>query len=135
MLVEAFRSLRAARGVTAFILFILTVTISAATVTFSVVDAVVLRPLPFDRPDELVWIVGGVLGRVARVVGLGLALGLPLACVISSGFAALFFEVRPTDAWVYLIVAAVLTAFAILAAFVPARRASHVDPLLALRAE
>jgi len=48
------RSLRSTPGVTVFILAILTVTIAAATVTFSVVDAVVLRPLPFDKPSELV---------------------------------------------------------------------------------
>ncbi|MEX2661352.1 MAG: ABC transporter permease [Vicinamibacterales bacterium] len=53
MFVDAVRSLRAARGVTLFILFILTLTISVATVTFSVVDAVVLRPLPFDKPGGL----------------------------------------------------------------------------------
>ena len=53
MIVDAVRALRAAAGVSLFILFILTVTIAAATVTFSVVDAVVLRPLPFDQPEGL----------------------------------------------------------------------------------
>lgn len=48
------RSLRATPAVTAFILVILTLTIAAATVTFSVVDAVVLRALPFDKSHELV---------------------------------------------------------------------------------
>lgn len=52
MFIEGVRSLRAAPGVTLFILAILTSTIAAATVTFSVVDAVVLRPLPFDRSNE-----------------------------------------------------------------------------------
>ena len=37
---------------------VLAVAIAAATVTFSVVDAVVLKPLPFDRPDQLVQITG-----------------------------------------------------------------------------
>lgn len=54
MIVDAIRSLRAAPAVTLFILFILTLTVSVATVTFSVVDAVVLRPLPFHESDELV---------------------------------------------------------------------------------
>lgn len=60
MLADALRSFRAAPGVTTFILLILILTISAATVTFSVVDTVVLRPLPFDdcsataiRSDEM----------------------------------------------------------------------------------
>lgn len=54
MVRDAIRSLRAAPGVTVAVLFILTVAISVATVTFSVVDAVVLRPLPFEKADELV---------------------------------------------------------------------------------
>lgn len=48
------RSLRSAPGATAGIILILTLGISAATVTFSVVDTVVLRPLPFERDHELV---------------------------------------------------------------------------------
>ncbi len=80
-------------------------------------------------------IVGDLVGQASRMVGAGLVLGLPAAWLVSRGFESLFFEVRPTDAWVYLIVAAVLIVFTVLAALVPARRASHVDPLVALRAE
>jgi predicted permease len=80
-------------------------------------------------------IVAALVGQAGRIVASGLALGLPTAWLVSRGFESLFFEVRPTDAWVYLIVAVVLTLVAILAALVPARRASHVDPLVALRAE
>jgi putative ABC transport system permease protein len=54
MLVDAIRSLARSRGVTLFVLLVLTLAIAAATVTFSVVDAVVLRPLPFDNPGGLV---------------------------------------------------------------------------------
>jgi hypothetical protein len=46
---DTIRSLRRAPGNTLFILFILTLTIAAATVTFSAVDAVVLRPLPLTN--------------------------------------------------------------------------------------
>ena len=54
MLLDALRSLRHWRGSAAFIVAILTIVIAAATVTFSVVDAVVLRPLPFPEPDRLI---------------------------------------------------------------------------------
>jgi putative ABC transport system permease protein len=50
-------------------------------------------------------------------------------------FTALFFQVRPGDPWVYLLVASLLTVVGLAAAFVPARRAAHVDPLIALRTE
>ena len=65
---DAWRSLRATPGVTAFILCVLTLGISAATVTFSVVDAVVLRPLPFPGAGRLVAIEArrpGAFGNVS----------------------------------------------------------------------
>jgi putative ABC transport system permease protein len=55
---DAGRALRRSPAHALFILVVLAVAIAAATVTFSVVDAVVLRPLPFDRTDQLVQIAG-----------------------------------------------------------------------------
>ena len=55
--------------------------------------------------------------------------------MISRGFAALFFQVRPTDLSIYLIVAVLLAAIGLLAATVPARRASRVDPIVSLRSD
>jgi putative ABC transport system permease protein len=74
-----------------------------------------------------------VLFTTARYVVLGLALGLPTAWWISRGFAALFFQVQPTDLSTYAIVAAVIALAGIVAAILPARRASRVDPLVSLR--
>src|SRR5262245_36974996 len=51
---DAWRGLRASPGTTALALLILTLGIAAATVTFSVVDTVVLRRMPFPEPDRLV---------------------------------------------------------------------------------
>lgn len=72
---------------------------------------------------------------MARYVALGLAIGLPIAWLATRTSATLFFQVRPTDAWVYLVVAGVLAAVGLTAALVPAHRASRVDPVTALRAE
>jgi ABC-type antimicrobial peptide transport system permease subunit len=80
-------------------------------------------------------IAGAVLAQIGRQLAVGLTLGLLVAWFVSRGFAALFFEVRPTDAWVYALVASVLMVVGVAAALVPARRASRVDPLVALRVE
>ena len=74
-----------------------------------------------------------VLSRAGRHVGLGLALGLPAAWWCSRGFAALLFRVTPTDLSVYAGVAAMLGFVGVVAAVVPARRASKVDPVISLR--
>jgi len=55
--------------------------------------------------------------------------------LVSRMFTALFFQVQPGDSWVYILVASLLTGVSLAAAFVPARRASQVDPLIALRTE
>jgi hypothetical protein len=72
--------------------------------------------------------------RRAQPDDAGLRLGLPAGWLISRGFASQFFQVRPTDASIYLIVAVTVGVIAIVAAFVPARRAANVDPVVSLRA-
>ena len=61
------RAVRRSPAHALFILVVLAVAIAAATVTFSVVDAVVLRPLPFDRSDQLVQICGPQSARPVSV--------------------------------------------------------------------
>jgi predicted lysophospholipase L1 biosynthesis ABC-type transport system permease subunit len=75
----------------------------------------------------------GVLGRAAKHVVAGLAIGLPIAWWISRGFGALFFKVQPSDVSVYLIVSALLLVAGLAAAAIPARRAARVDPIVSLR--
>ena len=55
--------------------------------------------------------------------------------MLSQFLSGLLFEIEPTDPVTFLAVGAVLAAVALLAAFVPARRATRVDPIDALRAE
>ncbi|HYK91858.1 MAG TPA: ABC transporter permease [Acidobacteriota bacterium] len=65
----------------------------------------------------------------------GVALGLAAAAVLTRLLATLLFGVRPVDPATYVAVSAVLGAVALLASYIPARRASSVDPVEALRWE
>jgi putative ABC transport system permease protein len=66
---------------------------------------------------------------------LGVAIGLAGALALTRVMASLLFEVAPTDAMTLGIVSAGLLAIALLACYIPARRAAKVDPLVALRYE
>jgi predicted permease len=74
-----------------------------------------------------------VLTRAGGHVFSGLAIGLPAGWLISRGFASFFFQVKPTDASIYVIVAMTIGVVAVVAAIVPARRAANVDPVISLR--
>jgi len=80
-------------------------------------------------------VVALVLKGGARLVAIGVVLGLPAAWVASRWVESLLFGVRPTDPAVMVGAIVVLGTAAQLAAYLPARRASHVDPLVALRHE
>jgi predicted permease len=76
-----------------------------------------------------------VLGQGLMVVGIGFALGLPVAVVVTRLFTNILFQVQPSDPGVYLAVATLLGVVALLASYVPARRATKIDPLTAIRQE
>jgi ABC-type antimicrobial peptide transport system permease subunit len=76
-----------------------------------------------------------VFGEAMRSVGVGIALGLSAAWAASSWFASVVFGVTPTSPGVYLVVAGVVVTVALVAALVPALRASRLDPLTALRTD
>jgi predicted lysophospholipase L1 biosynthesis ABC-type transport system permease subunit len=80
-------------------------------------------------------ILRSVLGRAAVYLAGGLAIGLSAAWVLSALVSGFLFQIQPHDPWIYLGVAASLGATGVIAAFVPARRAARVDPLIALRLE
>jgi predicted permease len=75
----------------------------------------------------------GVFTMAGWHVCIGLAIGVPAAWWLSRGFASLLFGVTPTDISVYATVGAVLTVTAFAAAWLPARRAARVDPIVSLR--
>ncbi len=84
------------------------------------------------RPAE---ILGMILRQGMALALLGIALGLLGALALTQLFEGLLFEVGPTDPPTFVGVAAVLGAAALVACYVPARRAARVDPIIALRAE
>ena len=67
--------------------------------------------------------------------GIGVVLGLVGAALLSRSMTTLLFNVRPTDPTVYAAVSFVLIGVALLASYLPARRAARIDPLIALRDE
>ncbi|MBZ5726587.1 MAG: ABC transporter permease [Acidobacteriia bacterium] len=80
-------------------------------------------------------IVGAVIRRGMLLAGIGLAAGVGGAWALTGYLKTLLFQVEPTDAVTFLLVAALLLAAALLACFVPAMRAARIDPQAALRAE
>ncbi len=76
-----------------------------------------------------------VLREGGRLAGLGLALGLIAALGLTRLMSSLLFGVRPGDPLTLGIAAAVLILVALAACYIPARRATRVDPMVALRYE
>ncbi len=80
-------------------------------------------------------IIGLILKQGLWKSGLGIVLGLIGAFVFSRYMTSLLFNVQPTDPLVYVVGSTVLIAVALLASYLPARRAAKIDPLVALRDE
>lgn len=76
-----------------------------------------------------------VVGRGLRLAGLGVAIGLVAALVLTRLMQGVLYGVTPTDPLTFVGVAAALLAVAAFASWLPARRATRVDPLVALRSE
>lgn len=80
-------------------------------------------------------VVREILGDGLRLIGLGIGIGLAAAFGLTRLMAGLLFGVPPTDPATFAGVALLLAAAALLACWIPARRASRVDPMVVLRAE
>ena len=76
-----------------------------------------------------------VLTESARLVLVGLVVGILVALGVTRYLSTLLFAVHPADPLTFLGVAVLLTAVALLACYVPARRAMRVDPIVSLRYE
>ena len=80
-------------------------------------------------------VIAMVLREAMILTAIGLAIGLPFALVVGNALRAFLFEVQPRDGVTLAASCMVLSMVALLAAYVPARRASRIDPIAALRAE
>jgi putative ABC transport system permease protein len=78
---------------------------------------------------------GMVLGQGARLAGLGIAIGLLVSLGTTRMLAGFLYGVRPADPLTFAGVSLLLVVIALLACYLPARRAMRVDPLVALRNE
>ena len=76
-----------------------------------------------------------IVSEGMRVVLLGLVIGLAGGLALGRTVQSLVYGVGVSDPKIYLVVAAILTAVALVACFIPARRAAVVDPMVVLREE
>ena len=80
-------------------------------------------------------VVGLIFRQGVWQIGIGMVVGLALAMVIGQGMTAVLFNVKPRDPVIFAVVVLVLGGAALLATFLPAKRATLIDPLVALRAD
>jgi FtsX-like permease family protein len=132
--------------------------LGASTTIFSLVDALFYRPLPVKEPDRLVRVYSKengrgygdfrmalgaqpqnvlklVIGQGMRLAVLGLAVGSIVAFAVMSVTSSLLYGVNARDPLTFVAVVLIVVGIALGACFVPARRATRVDPMVALRYE
>ncbi len=80
-------------------------------------------------------VISHILGRGLALAGTGVVVGLAIALALARVISTMLYGVSPTDPLTFIAVPLLLLAIATLACYVPARRATRVDPLTALRAE
>ena len=76
-----------------------------------------------------------VVAQGARVVVVGVAIGVGVALAFTRALGGLLFGVKAVDALTFVLMSAAMLAIGLLASYVPARRASKVDPIESLRGD
>jgi putative ABC transport system permease protein len=76
-----------------------------------------------------------VVGHAFRLTMAGVVVGLALSLALTRYLATMLYGVTPHDAWTFCSVAVLLTAVALISSYIPALRATRVDPADALRSE
>ena len=84
------------------------------------------------RQGSVVWM---VMREVLVLLGIGLAIGVPSAFLLSKYVSSQLFGVQAADAWTAAVALSILVFVAAVAGLIPARRASTIDPIKALRYE
>jgi predicted permease len=84
------------------------------------------------QQGQVLWM---VMRETSILVGIGLAVGVPAAYLLSSYVSSALYNVKPNDVWTIVSALIILSAVAAISGFVPARRASVIDPMTALRYE
>lgn len=81
---------------------------------------------------DVLWM---VIGNALRLSLVGVGVGVAAALALTHFLSSLLYGVKPTDPLTFIAVSLILTGVALLACYIPARRATKVDPMVALRYE